>query len=62
MGLRGIIRDLVGIYLGYEIARGALTNQFVLSSPIIASGVILLVLGIWFVLERVGLLAHTTFG
>mgnify|MGYP000119369794 CR=1 FL=1 len=56
MGIRGFIRDLIGIYLGFEIIKGAITKHFELTMPIIVCAVILLALGIWFILERIGLL------
>ena len=61
MGVRGIIRDLLGIYLGFEIARAALVGRLELSTPVVVSGIVLLVLGIWFILERIGIMAHYSF-
>ncbi|MEM5829541.1 MAG: hypothetical protein QW040_02480 [Candidatus Aenigmatarchaeota archaeon] len=56
MGVRGFIRDIVGIYLGFEIIRGTITKHFEITTPIIACGAILLIFGVWFILERVGIL------
>ncbi|MEM5772691.1 MAG: hypothetical protein QXL86_00460 [Candidatus Aenigmatarchaeota archaeon] len=56
MGVRGFIRDIVGIYLGFEIIKGAITKHFEITIPIIACGLILLGFGIWFILERVGII------
>jgi hypothetical protein len=56
MGLRGLIRDVIGIYLGFEIIKGAVTKNFEITMPIIACATILLAFGIWFILERIGLL------
>jgi hypothetical protein len=54
--LRGIIRDLIGIYLGYEIVKGILFKNFTITPPIAISGILLLILSIWFVLERIRIL------
>jgi hypothetical protein len=54
--LRGIIRDLIGIYLGYEIVKGILFKNFTITLPIAISGILLLILSIWFVLERIRIL------
>jgi hypothetical protein len=56
MGFRGIIRDILGIYLGYEILKGALSGSFELHIWIIFSAVVMLIFGIWFILERIGIL------
>ena len=56
MGVRGIVRDIAGIYLGFEIVRGLITDNFVLSKYIIIAGLVLLIFGIWFFLERIGVL------
>jgi hypothetical protein len=40
--LRGIIRDLIGIYLGYEIVKGILFKNFTITLPIAISGILLL--------------------
>jgi putative effector of murein hydrolase LrgA (UPF0299 family) len=56
MGLRGLIRDMVGIYLGFEIIKGAITKHFEITVPIIVCGAVLLTFGIWFILERLGIL------
>lgn len=56
MGARGFIRDIIGIYLGFEIIKGAITKDFEITGPIIACGLVLLAFGIWFILERIGIL------
>ena len=56
MGIRGIVRDIAGIYLGIEIIRGLITDNFVLSKYIIIAGLLLMIFGIWFFLERIGIL------
>ena len=56
MGIRGVIRDIVGIYLGFEIVRGYLSHNFTLTPYILIAGLVLLILGLWFVLERIGII------
>ena len=56
MGARGFIRDIIGIYLGFEIIKGAITKHFEINMPIIVCAAILLAFGIWFILERIGIL------
>jgi hypothetical protein len=55
MGTRGVIRDIVGIYLGFEIIRGYISHNFTLTPYILIAGLILLLLGLWFILERIGI-------
>ena len=56
MGVRGILRDIAGIYLGIEIIRGLITDSFVINKYIVIAGLILLIFGVWFILERFGVL------
>ncbi len=56
MGFRGIIRDILSIYLGYEIIKGALFGNFELHIWIVLAAIILLIFGMWFILERIGIL------
>ena len=56
MGIRGVIRDIAGIYLGFEIVRGYITHNFTLTPYILIAGSILLLLGLWFILERIGII------
>ena len=56
MGVRGILRDIAGIYLGIEIMKGLITESFVINKYVVISGLILLIFGIWFILERFGIL------
>jgi hypothetical protein len=60
MGIRAIVRDILGIYLGFEIIRGATTGDFVFHIGIIISAILLFIFGIWFLLERIGLLPKIT--
>jgi hypothetical protein len=55
MGIRGIIRDIVSVYLGFEIMRGYLTGEFYMLSISVA-GMVLFGLALWFLLERTGIL------
>jgi hypothetical protein len=56
MGLRGIVRDIVGILLGFQIISGALSGSFAIDSVVVIEAIILLVFGVWFILERIGIL------
>ena len=56
MGLRGIVRDIVGILLGFQIISGALSGSFTMDSVVVIEAIILLVFGVWFILERIGIL------
>jgi hypothetical protein len=56
MGLRGIVRDIVGILLGLQIIGGAMSGSFTIDSIVLIEAIILLVFGIWFILERIGVL------
>ena len=56
MGVRGIVRDVVGILLGFEIIAGSLGGHFSIDAKVLIEAVILFVFGIWFLLERVGIL------
>ena len=55
MGIRGIIRELVSIYLGLEILRGYFFGDFYMLNISVA-GLMLFGLAMWFLLERVGIL------
>jgi len=56
MGVRGLIRDLIGLYLGYEIIKGYVYQSFSFTPTILIATVVLLALSIWFLLERTGIL------
>jgi hypothetical protein len=56
MGLRGIVRDIVGILLGFQIISGALSGSFTIDNVVVIEAIILLVFGVWFILERIGIL------
>jgi len=56
MGLRGIVRDIVGILLGFQIISGALSGSFTIDGVVVIEAIILLIFGVWFILERIGIL------
>lgn len=56
MVLRGLIRDILCIYLGYEIIKGYIFGNFSISATVFISSTILFILSIWFLLERIGLI------
>lgn len=60
MGIRAIIRDFLGIYLGYEILKGYLYKSFQINDFILLTALAMLVLSIWFLLERIGVLPKVT--
>lgn len=53
--VRGIIRDALSLYLGYEIISGYITGQFAMTNIAIAV-MVSFALAIWFILERIGVL------
>jgi len=61
MGLRAIIRDILGIYIGYEIVRAFIFKEFNFNNTaLLVAAIVLLVFGIWFLLERMGVLPKLT--
>ena len=60
MGIRGIVRDIIGIYVGYEIVRAFVSNNFVFGRGVLIAGALLFVFGIWFLLERFGVVPKFT--
>ena len=55
MGVRGILRDIVSVYLGIEIIRGYATGKFFLLNISVA-GIVLFAIAVWFLLERIGVM------
>ena len=55
MSVRGFIRDIISIYLGYEVIRGYVTGSFATTNIYIAA-LVLFAFSVWFVLERIGVL------
>ena len=56
MGVRGLIRDLLGIYLGYEVIRSYFYGNSSLNLNILVASIAIFALAVWFLLERVGVL------
>lgn len=57
MGLRGLIKDILFIYLGFMVIRLWLSGGKVTASMVVVTILILLLIG-WFMLERIGILEH----
>lgn len=55
MSVRGIVRDIISLYLGYEIIRGWITGTYAYNN-ILTTGIVLFALAVWFLLERIGVL------
>jgi len=60
MGVRGLIRDLLGIYLGYEVIRSYIYGNSSLNINILIVSIVIFALAVWFLLERVGILPKMT--
>lgn len=60
MGVRGIIRDVIGVYIGFEVLRGYIYKSFQINQYILISAIILFILSIWILLEKIGILAKVT--
>ena len=56
MGVRGIIRDIIGIYIGYKLLVHAIEGIPPSSDQLILYALGLLLFSVWFMLERIGLL------
>jgi len=56
MGFRGIIRDILGIYIGYKLLACVITDTLPSPDQLILYAAALLIFSIWFMLERIGLL------
>lgn len=55
MGLRGIIKDILFIYLGIMIIRLWMTGGKVTSGMVVVTAIIFIII-IWFMLERIGVM------
>jgi len=55
MGLRGVVRDIIGVYLGIEIITGYFLNSLKVTSHMLVAAIMILLLSIWFLLERIGI-------
>jgi len=60
MGVRGLIRDLIYLYLAYEIIKGYVYQNFSFSASILIATIGILILSIWFLLEKIGILPKLT--
>jgi len=60
MGVRGIIRDLLSIYIGYEVIKSYIYKNFDFSITLLIATLALLILSVWFILERVRILPKIT--
>ncbi|MEM5834791.1 MAG: hypothetical protein QXQ69_03015 [Candidatus Aenigmatarchaeota archaeon] len=55
MGFRSFARDIIVFYLVYEVIRGYFQGLQISSSIFVAS-ILLLILTLWFLLEKIGIL------
>ena len=60
MVIRAVARDILGIYLGYEIIKGYIQHNFAINTFILLAAAILLIFGVWFLLERTGIIPKIT--
>jgi hypothetical protein len=60
MGVRAFLKDILIIYLGYEIVKGYITHNFTISASIFIIALVLIIFAIWFFLERLGILPKVT--
>lgn len=60
MGVRGLIRDLLGIYLGFEVVRSYISGNSSLNINILIASIAIFILAVWFLLERIGILPKMT--
>jgi uncharacterized protein YjaZ len=61
MVIRAVIRDMLGLYLGYEILKGYLyPKSFQITDYILLAALAMFLMSIWFFLERVGILPKIT--
>ncbi len=58
--IRGIIRDILSLYLGYEILRGALFGDFTITMPVLVAAGLLFAMAVWFILEKIGIIPKIT--
>ncbi|MEM5874431.1 MAG: hypothetical protein QW641_00675 [Candidatus Aenigmatarchaeota archaeon] len=52
MRIRGIIRDILSIYIGFRIIEAYIFGNFELDIYVFIAAVILLIFGVWFIIER----------
>lgn len=60
MAVRSLIRDLIVVYLSYEVIKGYISHTVTVNTNILIAVVLLLLITIWFLLEKIGLLPKLT--
>lgn len=60
MGVRGVIRDVLALYVSYRVLEGALFNKFAPDLHLVLCSLLLLILTLWFLLEKTGLIRKIT--
>lgn len=56
MALRGFIRDIICLYIGFQLLSHGLNNIPLSKGQSLFFGIFLLFFSVWFILERVGIL------
>ncbi len=56
MVFRSFIKDFLVFYLCYKIIKGFLTHNFSLTSNFMIVTILLLLMTVWFLLEKIGIL------
>ena len=57
MGFRSFLRDGLVFYLAYKIIKGYLFHDFHLDGTLVLLTLLLLLMTVWFLLEKMGILA-----
>ncbi len=60
MGVRGVIRDVLALYVSYRVLEGALFKKFAADFHLVLCSLLLLILTLWFLLEKIGLIRKIT--
>jgi len=60
MGVRGVIRDVLALYVSYRIIEGFVSKNLVADSHLLLSSILLFFLTLWFLLEKIGLIRKIT--
>lgn len=55
MGFRSFLRDLLTLYLGYQVIKSYLFGEFSFSIILLLVTVVLMVFTLWFLFEKLGL-------
>jgi len=56
MALRGIIRDIISIYIGFHLLIAAVTGDCLSSETLLLYALGILIFSLWFTLERIGII------